>query len=61
VVVKNEEVNTMWHVFSPYDREGIGLIRKEDFFLKILREPRTFFGDAVFDLIGLNQRSSLQS
>jgi hypothetical protein len=50
-VVKNEEVTQLWGVFSPHDREGIGLIRREDFFVKIVEEPRTFFGDSIFDFI----------
>jgi Ca2+-binding EF-hand superfamily protein len=49
--VKNEEVTQLWAVFTPHDREGIGLIRREDFFVKIVEEPRTFFGDSIFDFI----------
>lgn len=49
--VTNEEVTQFWTVFSPHDREGIGLIRREDFFSKIVSEPRTFFGDSILDFI----------
>lgn len=50
-IVTNDEVTHFWSVFSPLDREGIGLIRRDDFFAKIVEEPRTFFGDSIFDFI----------
>ena len=50
-LVTNDEVTHFWSVFSPLDREGIGLIRRDDFFAKIVEEPRTFFGDSIFDFI----------
>jgi hypothetical protein len=51
VAVKNEEVTRFWTIFSPHDREGIGLIRRDDFFSKIVEEPRTFFGDSILDFV----------
>jgi hypothetical protein len=51
LIVKNEEVTRFWSIFSPHDREGIGLIRRDDFFEKIVEEPRTFFGDSILDFV----------
>lgn len=46
-----EEVNTLFLRFSQYDREGNGMMTREDFFVKFLEEHRTFFGDAIFNLL----------
>lgn len=46
-----DEVNILFLKFSKYDREGNGLITREDFFTKYLEEKRTFFGDALFNVI----------
>ena len=47
----SDEINTLFLRFSKYDREGNGLITRADFFSKWLEETRTFFGDAMFNLI----------
>jgi sphingosine kinase/serine/threonine-protein phosphatase 2B regulatory subunit len=49
--LSNDEVSTLFLRFSKYDREGNGMITREDFFTKFLEEKRTFFGDAIFNLI----------
>lgn len=49
--LKNDDINTLYLKFSKYDREGNGLITREDFFVKFLEEERNFFGDAIFNLV----------
>lgn len=46
-----EDLNVLFLRFSKYDREGNGMITREDFFTKFLEEKRSFFGDAVFNLV----------
>lgn len=53
IIVTTKDINKMWLVFSKYDREGIGLISRTDFFEKMLQEPRNIFGDALFELVGM--------
>jgi len=37
--------------FSVLDRDGQGLMTRNDFFSKLIEEPRHFFADAIFNLI----------
>ena len=53
ISVTSKDINKLWLVFSKYDREGIGLITRNDIFEKLLQEPRNTFGDALFELIGM--------
>lgn len=39
--------------FSVLDRDGQGLMTRNDFFSKLIEEPRHFFADAIFNLIGI--------
>jgi hypothetical protein len=42
----------MYQLFESCDKEGRNLITVGDFFTKILRIRRTYFGDSICDLIG---------
>lgn len=46
------ELNLMYRLFESCDKEGKGLITVEDFFTKILKIRRSYFGDSICDLIG---------
>jgi hypothetical protein len=42
----------MYKIFEERDREGKGLVSIDDFFDKILRVRRSYFGESVIELIG---------
>ena len=46
------EIASLFLKFSMLDRDGQGLMTRNDFFIKFLEEQRHFFGDAIFNLIG---------
>ena len=52
VTVSESEVSSLFMKFSILDRDGLGLMTRNDFFAKFICEERTFFGDAIFNLIG---------
>ncbi len=53
MTVTDEEVTSLWLIFVNYDKEGIGKITRDNFFGKICEEPRNYFGDSIFELIGV--------
>ena len=50
-----DDLNTMYKLFEDRDREGNGLITVDDFFFKILKINRSFYGDSLLELIGKRQ------
>ena len=38
--------------FSVFDRNGVGVMTRNDFFENFVKEKRHYFGDAIFNLIG---------
>lgn len=48
-----DDLNALHRLFEARDREGNGLISLDDFFYKILEINRSFYGESLFELIGL--------
>lgn len=46
-----DELNHLYKIFEERDREGKGLITIDDFFDKILRVRRSYYGESVIELI----------
>lgn len=47
-----DDLNTLYKLFEDRDREGNGLITVDDFFYKVLKINRSFYGDSLLELIG---------
>ena len=52
ITVSESEVAKLFMKFSILDRDGQGLMTRNDFFSKFLGEQRHCLGDAIFNLIG---------
>ena len=52
LTVSVDELNHLYKIFEERDREGKGLITIDDFFDKILRVRRSYYGESVIELIG---------
>lgn len=49
-------MSSLFMKFSTLDRDGLGLMTRNDLFEKFICEERTFFGDAIFNLIGKGKK-----
>ena len=55
----DQEMITLYTNFNVFDTEGLGYITTDDFFKKLLEEPRTAFGDAALHLIEMKNSEIL--
>ncbi len=58
--LSKRDIKGFWDVFRRYDREREGVISMDIFFTDICGEPRTLFGDAIFDLIDTEDTQTIE-
>ena len=58
-LLTKKDITIFWNIFKRFDTERIGVITRNDFFDKLVFEKRGMLGDAVFELVDVEDNEKM--
>ena len=55
--LSDRDISQFWLVFEKFDKHGSKTMPIDEFFVSMLGESRTYFGDAIFELIEIKNEN----